>query len=550
MSLKFKTIALFEANGQIGDSILQALLECEKREFTILAFIPPDCELESGKSDPRATVKEFDLDTISKDVLVGELQGVDVVISALNGKALEAEYGMHIIYRKPEDPQGYIHPIWDVKARHNEDAVLHPAVPEGRMTYTIIGCGDFYNQDREKVWCPWTQKDVDEYTLHIVGNPYAKAQYTHLGDLAKYLVATLLEPEKSENQCLNFPSDTITSNEIAELLEKYSGKPVKLDVISSDNVHEVVADPSRAAKGLGDSAFPVDFWYLVKGFQGQGRFRSTFSILEQNTQAARRWLYRQLGSFYHLTRNNALILSAVVKMRGADEPSRIPQTLFAFNSPEDVQMMATGCDADIGGNSTVHFDLDTSPIHNQPIGKPATARFWGNMRLDVQPKFRGRVRGGYAAFRNKSRRTLFGEMLENIEFHEYLALRVRLGGDPSTHNSYFVNLQTNGPISTDLWQHRLYCQRRDNRWEDVFIPFRNFVRTNNGELSEINITMSDKLRSVGISLLGGNSGASGDYELGIDSIRIVNEEDLVSDLVDEKDRSQDAPKEKDGWQDL
>ncbi|KAL0572739.1 hypothetical protein V5O48_009219 [Marasmius crinis-equi] len=239
-------------------------------------------------------------------------------------------------------------------------------------------------------------------------------------------------------------------------------------------------------------------------------------------------------------------------MRGADEPSRAPHTLFSFNTPEDIQMMATGCDADIGGNSTVHFDLDTSPIHNQPIGKPATGRFWGNMRLDVQPKFRGRVRGGYAAFRNKKRRTLFGEMLENIEFHEYLALRVRLGGDPATHNSYFVNLQTNGPISTDLWQHRLFCQRKDNRWEDVFIPFRNFVRTNNGELSEVTLEMSDKLRSVGISILGGNSGASGDYELGIDSIRIVNEEDVVSDLgsVDTKNSSKGSSKEKDDWQDL
>ena len=141
------------------------------------------------------------------------------------------------------------------------------------MTYTIIGCGDFYNQDRERVWCPWTQKDVDEYTLHIIGNPYAKAQYTHLGDFGKYLVATLLEPEKSENQYLNFLSDTITSNEIAELLEKHSGKPVNKEVIPIEEVHEVVADPSKAAKGLGDSAFPVDFWYLVKGLQGQGRFR-------------------------------------------------------------------------------------------------------------------------------------------------------------------------------------------------------------------------------------------------------------------------------------
>ncbi len=40
-----------------------------------------------------------------------------------------------------------------------------------------------------------------------------------------------------------------------------------------------------------------------------------------------------------------------------------------------------------------------------------------------------------------------------------------------------------------------------------------------------------KLRSINISLLGGHSGVSGKYELGIDSIRMVNEEDVKYPLV-------------------
>jgi NADH dehydrogenase [ubiquinone] 1 alpha subcomplex assembly factor 1 len=38
----------------------------------------------------------------------------------------------------------------------------------------------------------------------------------------------------------------------------------------------------------------------------------------------------------------------------------------------------------------------------------------------------------------------------------------------------------------------------------------------------------EKVRSIGISLLGGNSGSAGKYELGIDSIRVVNDEDVVT----------------------
>ncbi|KAF8742667.1 hypothetical protein AX14_002896 [Amanita brunnescens Koide BX004] len=219
----------------------------------------------------------------------------------------------------------------------------------------------------------------------------------------------------------------------------------------------------------------------------------------------------------------------VLRMQGADEPSRLPRTLFTFNSREDIRQFAAGCDADIGGTSTVHLVLDESPKNNASIGKTATGVFWGDMRLGVKAGLEGKVRGGYAGFRNKSRPTLFGDITEDVSHHRYLALRLRLAGEPSTHNSFFVNIQTEGPITSDLWQHRLYFRRHDNTWEDIFIPFDNFVRTNAGEISEHQLKMyKEKIRSIGISLLGGMSGSAGKYELGIDSIRIVNDEDVVT----------------------
>jgi NADH dehydrogenase [ubiquinone] 1 alpha subcomplex assembly factor 1 len=38
----------------------------------------------------------------------------------------------------------------------------------------------------------------------------------------------------------------------------------------------------------------------------------------------------------------------------------------------------------------------------------------------------------------------------------------------------------------------------------------------------------ERIRTIGISLLGGNTGVEGPYELGIDSIRAVNEEDVTT----------------------
>ncbi|KAF8553979.1 complex I intermediate-associated protein CIA30 [Imleria badia] len=238
--------------------------------------------------------------------------------------------------------------------------------------------------------------------------------------------------------------------------------------------------------------------------------------------------FSHLGAY--LNRSTKYLADGAVKilrMEGASPPSRAPLTLLKLQTQKDVKEIATGCDADIGGTSTLNFALDASPERNAGSGSPATARFWGEMKLAVRPEYQGRIRGGYAGFRTKTRPSLFGEICDDVSNHQYLALRLRLGGDPRTRNSYYVNLQTDGPVTTDLWQHRLYFKRNDGGWEDIFVPFDNFILTNTGELVQHQITMfRQRIRTVGISMLGGNSGVSGLYDLGIHSIRAVNEEDL------------------------
>ena len=106
-------------------------------------------------------------------------------------------------------------------------------------------------------------------------------------------------------------------------------------------------------------------------------------------------------------------------MQGAEQPSRAPLSLFAFHSPEAIKNYALGCDADVGGTSTVHLDFDDDLERHTPIrstststststvvttdttGKRGAARFHGHMRLAVRPGHEQRIRGGYAGFRNK-----------------------------------------------------------------------------------------------------------------------------------------------------
>jgi NADH dehydrogenase [ubiquinone] 1 alpha subcomplex assembly factor 1 len=65
----------------------------------------------------------------------------------------------------------------------------------------------------------------------------------------------------------------------------------------------------------------------------------------------------------------------------------------------NIKDFATGCDGDIGGLSTCTLDLDES----------GDARFWGELRLGVKREYEGKVRGGYAGFRNKVR-SLSGDL--------------------------------------------------------------------------------------------------------------------------------------------
>lgn len=163
--------------------------------------------------------------------------------------------------------------MWTTKSAANEACLHHPAIKSGSMTYTLIGCGDFYNQSREETWCPWTNPKASEYTLHILGDADATIDFTHIDDLGDFIVETIKHPERSENRTLNFVSDHISYNEIARLLEKYSGRKVNKTVYPMSLMDDVWKDKEKVpAEVKGKGAFPDDFWILVKGMQGAGRF--------------------------------------------------------------------------------------------------------------------------------------------------------------------------------------------------------------------------------------------------------------------------------------
>ncbi|RAL02998.1 NAD(P)-binding protein [Aspergillus ibericus CBS 121593] len=275
-------IALLGPTGQVGQS---SHPDPNPQPLTTAESFTPE-------QQARLTTKSLDLVNCSTDDLIPILTNIDIVISALNGPALAAqskvqdaaattgvkrfypsEYGMHHVYQPPGEEYGLIHPTWMSKITSTEPCLHHPSITSGQMTYTLICSGDLYNQPRETTWCPWTNPTLSSYTLYIVGNPDAKIDFTHTDDLAAFIVETIRHPELSENKELNFVNDTVSYAEIADMLERFSGREVKKVVYPMEVLDQVMRDKGSVPEEVrAGGSFADDFWILVRGMQGQGSF--------------------------------------------------------------------------------------------------------------------------------------------------------------------------------------------------------------------------------------------------------------------------------------
>lgn len=217
------------------------------------------------------------------------------------------------------------------------------------------------------------------------------------------------------------------------------------------------------------------------------------------------------------------------------------QLFFKLATPADLEQIATGSDSDIGGLSRCHFSLERETHEgNVPT---VFGRFYGTLSSQI-PRGSSLERSGYAAFRNKTRPTLFSMQTWDTSFHPYLAILVRnrlattstssspslrsalhandqtgpaipravealglpYGGVPARSPDpplFFVNIQTDGPVTTDLYQHRLFLdESQGTNWQTITIPFDSFVLTNLGVVSDLQVSMlREKILTVGVSAL-------------------------------------------------
>ncbi|KAL3420179.1 complex I intermediate-associated protein 30 [Phlyctema vagabunda] len=205
-----------------------------------------------------------------------------------------------------------------------------------------------------------------------------------------------------------------------------------------------------------------------------------------------------------------------------------PYVLKSFHDEESTKSCKVICDSNVGGFSQARLDWIAPLTGSKPSGSTnlrGHVRFHGKISIELPANKPQVLRTGYAAWRTLDRgSTIFGTPVWDIDPYAYLALRVKSDG-----RKYFINVQTDSIVPTDLHQHRLYA-RNPGEWETVLIRWDEFVRTNHGIVVEPQRELlRQKVRTVGVGLI---DRIPGEFDLSIERIWATNglsEQDVAED---------------------
>lgn len=191
----------------------------------------------------------------------------------------------------------------------------------------------------------------------------------------------------------------------------------------------------------------------------------------------------------------------------APDATKTVLTLLNFRKhpEESLAKVMTRCDVEMGGYSTVHFNID--PETN-------AGHFHGYLNLDLPKENPEITRSGYAMFRTKDQKESWLSGDSYWDWLQYSLVVLRVKGD---RRKYLVNLQANTPLVTDLFQHRLFLHH-PGEWETVVIPLSDFVMTNWGVIQDGSELNKSEVKTVGIGLLDKQYGP---YSLKVDWIKVM-----------------------------
>lgn len=211
----------------------------------------------------------------------------------------------------------------------------------------------------------------------------------------------------------------------------------------------------------------------------------------------------------------------------------VRQSVVEFSRTNELANILVRSDQELGGFSTAALDLV------EENGQPKYAHFHGVLNLDLPRNRPDVVQSGYAMFRTRDHPppnallSLFdGNGLGsgnywNWESCTHLMLRVK--GD---RRKYFVNIQAESALPTDIYQHRLFL-KTPGQWETVLVPLKDFILTNWGVIQEQRAMDTSMVKTVGIGLIDKQYGP---FSLYVDTIKAINSDVVPKETAEEKEK--------------
>jgi len=242
---KLQTVFIVGATGKTGSSIVDGLLE--DSSFHVVAAIRPTSASNPGVNalkDRGVEIRIVDLESASVELLEGHLQGVDTVISAVDGS--HTSQNPLIKASKEAGVKRFIPCDWATACvpgvRDNFDAktAYHDQIKELGLAYTFIDVGGWYQSilpiiNPAKELYPGTI----ELSKTIFGTGNVKTALTDLRDVGKF-VARIISDDRTLNKYVFCWAEQYTQKEIIALAERIVGRPIPTKDMSAETVLSVI----------------------------------------------------------------------------------------------------------------------------------------------------------------------------------------------------------------------------------------------------------------------------------------------------------------------
>lgn len=315
---------------------------------------------------------------------------------------------------------------------------------------------------------------------------------------------------------------------------------------------------NRAESGLGHIISKLPF--PMNNILGNGRFRTfPFSITHLQSQLL---LFFWLIVYFCFKKKPMSFLKFLQRSQLASTLPATRQFAIDFTRPNELKNILVRSDQELGGFSTATLDLiertppDADVTAAGPAGEksvstqavpptdknePSTyARFHGVLNLDLPKNRPDVVQSGYAMFRTRDQepeptlfptlRSLFdgnsqyGPSGKYWDWSSCSHLLLKVKGD---RRKYFINIQAESALPTDIYQHRLFL-KTPGKWEKVYVPLKDFILTNWGVIQEQRKIDLERVKTIGIGLIDKQYGP---FDLSIASIEAVDQEALPKEAL-------------------